>query len=87
MISYDLNNHEKPSAYQDVADMIKKYAIDFKKPLKSQWFVETRDSVDTWHDRMKNVTDSDDAWFIIKVQRPYAGWLSKTFWPWLNDRI
>lgn len=43
MISYDLN-HEKPSAYQDVADMIKRYAKDQRKPLRSQWFVYTDDS-------------------------------------------
>ena len=87
LISYDLNNHERPEAYKAVADMIKENATDYKKPLYSQWFVETDDSPTTWSDRMKDVADGDDSWFIVQVRKPYQGWLSKTFWDWLHDRI
>lgn len=87
MISYDLNNHEKPSAYQDVADMIKRYAKDQRKPLRSQWFVYTDDSVETWNSRMETVTDKNDSWFIVQIKPPYNGWLPKDFWDWLRVRI
>lgn len=87
MISYDLNNFEKPQAYEDVANMIEKYAKDYRKPLLSQWFVETNDSVTTWNDRMKTVTDNDDNWFIVQIKHPYTGWLAKSFWEWMRPRI
>lgn len=87
MISYDLNNHERPNAYTDISDMIKRNAKDWYKPLKSQWFVETTDSINIWNDRMIKICDKDDGWFIIQIKQPYTGWLSKKFWDWLRERI
>lgn len=87
LISYDLNGYERPKAYEDVANMIEKHATSTKRPLYSQWFVETTSSVDTWHQRMKEVTDNNDNWFIVKVTTPYAGWLNKSIWPWLKERV
>lgn len=87
LISYDLNKHERPTAYDDVKKMIEKNAISAKKPLYSQWFVETDDTADVWYDLMKQVTDDDDNFFIVKVTRPYKGWMSKSIWPWLRERI
>ena len=87
LLSYDLNGHERPSTYEDVKEMIDRYAISTKKPLYSQWLIETEDTVQTWSDRMKAVTDEDDYWLIIKVQRPYQGWLPKAVWDWLDGRI
>ncbi len=86
LLSYDLNNHERPSAYEDVKKMIEGNAVSFKKPLYSQWFIETEDSVDVWHERMEKVTDSDDHWFIIQVQKPRQGWLPQSVWTWLKER-
>jgi hypothetical protein len=87
LISYDLNNHERPEAYEDVKKTITNNAISYKKPLYSQWFVETNDSVQKWHERMKEVTDSNDYWFINKVTASNRqGWLPKAVWDWLNER-
>jgi len=87
LISYDLNKYERPSAYAEVEAMLKKYAVSLRKPLYSQWFVETSDSVQTWHARMKDVTDDDDKWFILKVQSPNQGWFSGSIWDWLKERV
>lgn len=87
LISYDLNGHERPAAYAAVKKMIEEKSISWAKPLYSQWFVETNDTVDTWSDRMKAVTDANDNWFIVKIQRPYQGWLSQKIWDWLNARV
>jgi len=87
LISYDLNKHERPTAYDEVKKMIEKNATSAKKPLYSQWFVETSDSVQTWHERMKDVTDDNDKWLIIKVQNPKQGWFSTSIWDWLNERV
>jgi len=86
LLSYDLNGYERPSAYADVKNMIDKYAISKRKPLYSQWFIETNDSTEIWSDRMKAVTDSNDHWFIIRVQKPRQGWLPADTWEWLRAR-
>lgn len=87
MISYDLNGHERPSAYAAVRDMIKENAVSSMRPLYSQWFVETNDSVQVWHERMKSVADTNDYWFINQVTNPKQGWLAKDVWEWLNARM
>lgn len=86
LISYDLNGHERPEAYDAVKKMIQDNAKSEKKPLYSQWFVDTDDSIQTWHDRMKAVTDDNDKWFIVTVTRPRQGWFSQSIWTWLDER-
>jgi len=87
LISYDLNGHERPSAYDDVKAMIVKNAISYKRPLYSQWFVETTDDVKVWNDRMLDVADQDDNWFICQVGSVRRGWLPKSFWSWLRENV
>jgi hypothetical protein len=87
LISYDLKGHERPSAYQDVKRVIENNAIDYKRPLYSQWFVETSASVDTWADRLTKVIDSNDKLFICEVKGHTNGWLPKDVWEWLNARV
>lgn len=86
LLSYDLNNHERPEAYEDVKEMVIQNAKSYKKPLFSQWLIETDDSIQTWHERMKEVADEDDYWFIVKVGTGRQGWLSKAVWEWLRAR-
>lgn len=86
MISYDLNGHERPSAYEAVKEMIEESSISARRPLYSQWFVETNDSVEKWHERMKSVTDDNDKWFINQVTKPRQGWFSSEIWDWLKER-
>jgi hypothetical protein len=87
LISYDLNGHERPEAYEAVKDVITSNATSYLKPLYSQWFVQTNESVDTWVDRLKEVTDRSDRLFVLKVQRPYQGLLTDKQWEWLRERI
>jgi hypothetical protein len=86
LISYDLNGHERPAAYEVVEKMIKNKAISWAKPLYSQWFVDTTESPTTWSNRMKEITDSNDRWFICRVNGERQGWLSQEVWDWLNAR-
>jgi hypothetical protein len=41
LVSYDLNGRERPSSYSAVRQVIEPNAIDYRRPLYSQWFVET----------------------------------------------
>jgi hypothetical protein len=86
MISYDLNRHERPSAYQEVHDVIKRRAVSYRRPLYSQWFVETNYSRDDWSAAIRAVIDEDDSLLVVQVRWPYQGWLAKEIWTWLNAR-
>jgi hypothetical protein len=87
LISYDLNQHERPQAYEDVRSLIETHAIEARKALYSQWFVFTQELPDAWSERIGTVADKNDSWFVVQVQRPYQGWLDKELWPWLADRV
>jgi hypothetical protein len=87
LISYDLNGSERPNSYKAVADLIKEKAISYRRPLYSQWFVETVETPQQWSEALKTVTDSSDRWFASRVQIPYAGWLDKEIWDWLRPRL
>jgi hypothetical protein len=87
LISYDLNGHERPSSYTRVREMIERDSVSWARPLYSQWFVETGDGPEAWHERMAGVTDANDRWFICEVQRPNQGWLAQDIWDWLNARV
>ena len=76
LLSYDLNGHERPEAYEDAKKMIVKYATSYKKPLYSQQFIETDETVQTWHGRMKEIADSNDKWFINCKQHDFCNSLT-----------
>jgi hypothetical protein len=46
--------------------------------------VKTSESVDTWVDRLQEVTDRSDRLFVLQVKRPYQGLLTDKQWEWLN---
>jgi len=87
LISYDLNRHERPRAYDEIRQLIESNAIDSRRPLYSQWFVQTNELPDAWSDRISEVADEDDNWFVVQVQRPYQGWLDHDLWTWLAERL
>lgn len=88
LISYDLNGHERPGAYAAVEKMIKDNSMSCIKPLYSQWFADTADSVETWSTRMKKVTDDNDRWFIVRVTPGnHSGWLNSEDVRWLNSHL
>lgn len=87
LISYDLNGHERPSAYRAVKKRIEEGATSFRRPLYSQWLVETPSSPQQWFDHLKSVIDSNDRLFVVQVRRPYQGWLDEEDWKWLNARV
>jgi hypothetical protein len=87
LISYDLDGHERPSAYQAVKKRIEEAATSLRRPLYSQWLVETASSPDQWVEHLKPVIDSNDKLLVVRVQSPYQGWLPKEIWEWLSPRL
>ena len=89
LISYDLNGHERPSAYAAIKSAIETKSISRIRPLYSQWFVTTNDSPATWANYLKSsrVVDGNDRLFITRVTSGYQGWLTKEDWAWLNSQV
>lgn len=87
LISYDLNGRERPSAYTAVKAAIERNATSVRKPLYSQWLVETNQYPDTWVANLRKVMDNDDRLFIVQVRPPYQGWLDEEIWSWLEARV
>lgn len=86
LISYDLNGKERPSAYAAVKNAIERNAISYRKPLFSQWLVETRSAPNAWVDMLLKVMDSNDRLLVVQVRSPYQGWLENAVWTWLEAR-
>lgn len=86
LISYDLNRHERPSAYRAVEEVIRRNASDLRKPLYSQWLVETSESVSTWSERLRAAMDANDRLLVLRMQGATDGWLDKEIWAWLAAR-
>jgi hypothetical protein len=87
LISYDLMGHERPSAYSTVEKAIEKGATDFRRPLYSQWLVETESSPMEWQKYLLGVMDENDRLFICRVTSSNGGYLNKEIWQWLNARV
>ena len=89
LISYDLNKHERPSAYAAVEKMIKDTVgqSNYIKALYSQWLVDTTSSASTWSEKMKTVTDEDDLWLIVPLKGGHSGWLNSNVVDWLDGRV
>jgi hypothetical protein len=94
MISYDLNGHERPKAYEVVKSFIERNSISWARPLRSQWFVETSESPNWWTDQLRKLIDQDDRLFICRIppntnlyQSSYQGYLTNEIWNWLNPRV
>jgi hypothetical protein len=87
LISYDLNGHERPASYVAVKKAIEEGAIDFRRPLYSQWLVETEGSPSDWQQHLLKAMDANDRLFVCQVVRGYEGWLDKEIWTWLSARV
>jgi len=87
LLSYDLRGKERPENYEAVATAIKGKAISYRRPLYSQWLVETDESPQVWSDLLSSVADEDDGWLVVRVQPPYQGWLASDVWEWLRPRV
>jgi hypothetical protein len=88
MISYDLNEDEKPQACAAVRKFIKKNADSWTRPLKSQWFVDTDMDPDWWTDQLTALMDDNDRFFVCRIySESYQGYLTDKMWNWLDKHL
>ena len=87
LISYDLNGHERPAAYEHVKQVIEQHATAAYRVLYSQWLVETNQSSVAWWNALKEVVDRNDRVFICQVpNRACFGYLDAEAGEWLKQR-
>lgn len=89
LISYDLNQGEPPMSYARIAEYIRQRSISSRKPLESQWLVETDESPRDWTESLRSsgLIDEDDHLFVLQVRQPYWGVLDPEIWRWMETRL
>ena len=84
LINYDPKNSEFD--YTPFFDKIKSYK-SWQHPLEYTWFVKVNDSVSAsnLYSELKPLLSERDRILIIKVDPVHKqGWLSRSFWDWIN---
>ncbi|MFL9585119.1 hypothetical protein [Stenotrophomonas sp. AB1(2024)] len=83
-VSYDLN--KSGQNYSALYEELKK-SPNWWHHLDSTWLIVTSETAEQLRDRIRKHLDDNDTLLIIKVVRPYSGWLSKEAWEWLDKNI
>ena len=83
-ISYDLNTPGQK--YTDLYDELK-LSPDWWHFLDSTWLVATSETAEQLAARLLRHLDKNDRILIIKVTKPYQGWLSDDAWEWINRNV
>ncbi|NIF02627.1 hypothetical protein F3J38_21685 [Pantoea sp. Acro-805] len=82
-ISYD---HNTPGQkYDALYQELKK--TDHLHPLDSTWLTSTNENAENLCIRLRKHLDSNDHLLIIKVTRPYNGWLTQSSWDWIASHL
>lgn len=81
LVSYDLNKQGQD--YKNLINAIQTYD-GYISCLKSQWLIATTKSCDDVCNHLKSKIDKNDSLFIVKLVKPYQGWLSKDVIDWLD---
>ncbi len=83
LITYDLRKPGKN--YQALYNEIKASGTWWHH-LESVWMIETQSTPEAWYNQLAQHLDAGDHLLIIRVQRPFQGWLPQNAWDWLNAR-
>ena len=83
-ISYDLKTPGQD--YSGLYEAIKSLG-SWCHHQKSNWLVDTHFNASQIFDKLKGHIDQNDLLLIINVGNDYAGWLPKTAWDWIKQRV
>lgn len=85
IVSYDLKapGRDYSSLYSAI-----KTGREWLHPLESMWIVWTTESASELYNSIHPMMDPNDLLFISEINpRNRQGWLAKTCWEWMNQRI
>jgi len=83
LITYDLKspNRDYTNLYALIKDM-----GEWQHPLDSVWLIKTWRSASGIYDILRREKGEKDLLMVVKVElSDIQGWLSKSFWNWVND--
>lgn len=87
-VSLVLISHDAPAERtEDLARLVADHAQEWRRPMATQWLVETEEDVDVWARRLAAVLGPDDQLLVTEVRRPIQGWLTSDLWEWVNERV
>lgn len=55
--------------------------------LDSNWLICTNETAEGLCYRLRQHLDDNDNLLVIKVTRPYYGWLPESSWAWISSRL
>ena len=84
LITYDLRQPDRD--YQGLYQQIKD-SPGWWHYLESSWLISTGETSEDIFNRIKPHIDDNDNILIIKVCKPYNGWLPKKAWVWIEEHI
>lgn len=83
-VSYDLN--KTGQNYSALYDELKA-SPGWWHNLDSTWLVSTQESADQLCDRLLRHLDQNDRLLVIKVVKPFQGFLTEKAWEWIRVHV
>ena len=83
-VSYDLN--KAGQNYSALYDELKA-SPGWWHNLDSTWLVSTQESADQLCDRLLRHLDQNDRLLVIKVVKPFQGFLTEEAWEWIRAHV
>lgn len=87
LISYDINTAVKN--YDALYKQIKRLAGDgeYKHPLESVWLIYSSLSATQIAESLRDEMDPKDRILVIEIGEDRQGWLAKSVWSWIRERM
>ncbi|OJT26796.1 hypothetical protein BO221_01860 [Archangium sp. Cb G35] len=67
MLDYTPEERDPKKVYDDLEEFIEKTAPGARRPLKSQWFVETEETPNWWTTKLMKILDHNDRLFVCRI--------------------
>jgi hypothetical protein len=67
MLPYTPEEREPAKVYGEVKNFIEKNATECRRPLESQWFVETEKTPNWWTTELMKILDQNDRLFVCRI--------------------
>ncbi len=83
LITYDLRfpGRDYTNLYNAIKDL-----GDWRHPMESTWFVHSTLRANEIYNRLCSNIDTNDRLLVIEINSSNKqGWLSQSFWGWLNS--
>lgn len=64
LLAYDL---PKPGQDYNALEDVLKGAANSKRILRSTWLLTTKESIETWNNKLKEVVDDNDRFFLTDI--------------------